>query len=224
VATADGYTLSATVPTNQLLNAQLLADKKSLIEAPYSSGAQLHLAGAQAASALAPDGIRWTLTPNTALIVEGTVNAQLKTDLNDLDRNLLKTYVDDQGGHFDVHAYASTGLYLSTPDARTLSGQRFVNAGSGTEQTVSWSRNGDAVLTNGSLVPDNGSFELRMDNTDHNAMTGMLGFSSTLFASSQIGGLLNEPAPSVPEPGTWALMSLGIVGLAAAAKCRRQPA
>lgn len=214
--TATGYRLSASMQTSQLLSAQLLAEKKAQLEAPYSSGASLHLAGAQVSSSnfdglQTRSNVQWTLAPNTALIVEGNLEATATMDLTDLDRSLLHTYVDELGGHFDVRAYMSTEAYLQTEDAR---GElQWQSAFKKVDRALSWGQAGDAVLIDQSIQPGSEPFSLRMDNTKRTAITGYLGFGSMLFAGSHIGGLLNEPTPGVPEPGTWALNFAGLAAM-----------
>lgn len=222
--TATGYRLSASMQTSQLLSAQLLAEQKAQLEAPYSSGASLHLAGAQVSSSNfdglhTRSNVQWTLAPNTALIVEGNLEATATMDLSDLDRSLLHTYVDELGGYLDVRAYMSTEAYLQTEDARGES--QWQTAFRKVDRTLSWGQAGDAVLIDQSSQPGSGPFSLRMDNTSRTAMTGYLGFSSSLFAGSHIGGLLNEPAPSVPEPSTWAFSLAGLAAMGLWLRLRR---
>jgi hypothetical protein len=61
-------------------------------------------------------------------------------------------------------------------------------------------------------VPGNGSF----------SGSGTIG-GPRIPVLSTLGSAAISGVPAVPEPGTWVLLSLGFVGLAAAAMARRRP-
>lgn len=227
-ASATGYRLSASVPSSQLLNEQTVAAKQGLIEQPYSPGAQLHLAGAQAYTPYNTEPIRWTLTPGSALVIEGELGAELNMDFSDLDTKLLEQLVTRKGHEWAAHGYAFTGITLSkdnwfnenwqaSPDTYVSS------ASSGVlNRTVSWGPQGQAVVLDKSdKATPSTAFALSLRNTDKKAMTGELNFSSMLFASSNISVPFDQMTSNVPEPATWALMGMGLLGVVAS-RSRRQ--
>lgn len=225
--TANGYRLAAAMQTSQLLSAQLLADNKERLEAPYATGASLHGAAAQASSLSFDNGrtidnIQWTLAPNTALVVEGVVDTTLSMDLSDLDRSLLSTYVDERGGHFDVSAYAFTQAYLGVEDDR--GDTPWQSATSMVDTTVTWGQEGDAVVADNLTQPmGSKAFSFRVDNTKPSALSGHFGFGSMLFASASIKGLVNEPVSSVPEPTSMLQWGLGLLALRVLTRRRQRP-
>lgn len=224
-ANARGYSLSAQVPTSQLLNAQAVAAVQTRLEQPYTSGAQLHLAGAKAYTSLGAEGIRWSLTPGTALVIEGQIGTTYSMDLSDLDKQLLEQSVTSKGHEFSAHAYAFTGLVLSKDNMNWQADpQTYTSSASSglVDHDISWGPQGQMVVQDKSVSPTpSKAFTLSLSNTGHTAATGELSFSSMLFASSQISVPFDQMASNVPEPDAWAMMGLGLLGVATITRRRR---
>jgi hypothetical protein len=138
----------------------------------------------------------WTLSPHTALIVEGRALLSATNDAETLLPSTNSRLVEVGSGG---RVMLSLGTEWGDPDLDVA----FVRSNSGP-----------------SLIDE--SFSLRLDNAEASAMKGLLGFEVTASAGLSIRTL----AGVVPEPSQWALylMGLGLMPLAVAHRRKKQRA
>jgi hypothetical protein len=154
----------------------------------------------------------FTLSPNTALVIDGQVQASISVDLAQIPQG-SSMQQDIQAGLYTAHAMGIIGAgagfvsanyeILSSQVTMLMVGQDLDASG------VQWS--GLPSSDSSALTP----FELTFTNDGIDAKKG--GF---VAGAGAMGGVSFEAVP-VPEPGTWALMGLGLAGLMAISRQRR---
>jgi len=158
---------------------------------------------------------RWLLSAGTSLEITGQVNWH-----NLLDARSLTSLNFANVGTLVLTGKNQVALSLAVAGGLTVPSDAYAN---GTPATYNLSQSfSQRVNQSGSSVtlPDEGNgsatFSLFLRNSGSTALTVELGLrtSSTL-------GLMPTTQP-VPEPGTWALMGMGLAGIAFTASRRRQ--
>jgi hypothetical protein len=141
----------------------------------------------------------WTLSPGTRLVIDGTMQAQAHTDLS------AALGTSQANGQLWGFSSAVLSIWLNNDSTNA----------NGVVQSLQHVTGGSIQATDG-FVPDMQTVQplhLVFENWD-SAPTGV-SLQFNVAADSAIQAL-------VPEPGTWALMALGLVGVAAAAGQRRR--
>lgn len=144
----------------------------------------------------------WTLSANTALVIDGTTQVKADVDLRQLTQGTLVQNMAAGSYGVQLTMMAFTTVQLSATD---LDGLTF---GDSAEANVSARQILDASgLSSASDLPLSDSlrntFSVRLENVSANDLSGHLfvgvGSVSTLESTSPI-----------PEPGIWSLMALGL--------------
>lgn len=163
-----------------------------------------------------PDATPWssfTLSPNTRLVVKTGVQTDLFVNFDALGQGALRDAV--QQGLVDAEVSASGALELGFYDETGTELELF---GYGPSVAQVFDTNG--VRATGSLAPDNiiqeaFETELAFVNDSSNVKNG------GIYARLQANASLGLGVAAVPEPGTYALMGLGLVGLSFVTRQRR---
>lgn len=133
-----------------------------------------------------------------------------------VDLSAKRVYADITGNFTGVKGNAATTLTnFHLWNFATLTGPTNVQVGAGTYTNVI---SGLTITADGLVKFSNA---LALLDTGRNTLSAVSDFgsiTSTIVAS----GTLVMPTPEVPEPGTWAMMGLGLVGLSLAARQRRR--
>jgi hypothetical protein len=147
------------------------------------------------------------LSPNTKLVIKGSMNFDMHSNIDAVGDGLLRQGV--QQGLFDAEVSTSAVSEIYVYDE---TGKQLDLAGMG--EWVGQVLSPDGVSTVSSLGTDlnNYASDFELNFTNDTALSKTGGIWARVQATSVAGlGTLD-----VPEPGTWALMALGFVGVAAA--------
>ena len=178
-------------------------------------------------------GLNVTLSPQTILVVEG--NAAVSTVFNDQAfRDAFSTLdsLDPSfAGSSAPNLYAIVSAQLFAFDNTALPGGSSLYESSGSGFTL-----GEFITPNEfGVTSDQKNFTLTLSNITGGAMSGNLMVNvyaravsnnqwnqsnTTVVYGDPVGGI-DPPTPTIPEPSTYALMALGLVGIAAAARRQR---
>lgn len=222
--TSTGQSLSLSVQGDQIVNPAVTAKVDQQIEANPYLNPSLYGAGGQIYT-MSP-GIRWEITPRTALVVEGQLSAELALQLSGIDRSQLAPYIEGQGRRFSLNVQAYTGvsllsdLWLSDPLANNPG--PISSAGASFDRQITWGPEGDHDQGESDDQPESRAFTLTINNTGGQRMAGKLYLESRLNTWAQLSQPPFDPTSSVPEPSTYLLFILGVAGLSLAR--RRTPA
>jgi hypothetical protein len=190
-----------------------------------------------------------TLSANTLLLIEGTATTGISLDQAGLDiaaRLALGQGALASPDYFNYRATTSSNVELSIYRyaTDTLPGGSLASQDQGAAFTLNNSAASDSIYEGGLLAPlpanpiDSKDFSLSYANTLSNSVQATLALS--LYAGTSINGyaygnsssttwgdpisdvpVVVVPTPGIPEPSTYALMALGLAGIAAVARRRR---
>lgn len=150
-----------------------------------------------------PNGYQFSLSPNTQVLFEGTITAYTSSNLAGLE---------DLGlSELDVlsRSYAGVGLVRLQPqDGRTFWMSESDLRTAYDLQIVEFAASNNATVVD--EAPHSLDFQLSLSNTASESIEGRL----HMYAGAEFSAY----GSVVPEPGTWALMGLGLLGIAAAAR------
>lgn len=155
--------------------------------------------------------VSFTLSPNTMLVIDGQVQASLSVDLTQIPQGsaLLQGV---QAGQYTAHAMsfigAGAGFVSVTGEVLTSQITMLSVAQDLDASGVSWA--GSPASDSSALTP----FELTFTNDSTDAKSA--GF---VAGAGVLAGVSFDAVP-VPESGTWALMALGLLGVAGAVRRR----
>ena len=164
----------------------------------------------------------WTMSANTALIVEGFVGINtladatplLGTALEDASRASFRNVTQGSYAMADFYVYGRVGDDIVTSSGGDsawidLRAESHLSPGlvtAGTGERFGNSRGQ--------------SFAIRFDNATSLAKMGVLGAQASAITYLEMDPLRFVPESPIPEPGTAALTALGLVGLAVLRKRR----
>lgn len=176
----------------------------------YASGKQYDETG---------DTEGFRLSPNTQLVVEGSLNYQISTDLAVLKNSVLSSAEGWQEQFISIEASLGSGIVLYSIEdfgldvidfaSNTGNNNVLVFAAEGYDEQFNEFNNLDfsIVYNNTSNVEKSAVFVIEM------------GASATVYAGAD-----RAVISAIPEPGTYALMLLGLGGLAAALRRQQRQA
>jgi hypothetical protein len=170
----------------------------------------------------------FTLGAGTGLVLQGTLSTHITVDSsavqNEMEANGYDTwYLEGSGrssGSFVMAAKANelfdidgnyTGSALQQGNNVDLDGARWFWYGS----------NEDNTMLNQSESHD---FEFTVVNFGDSTLTGVVALQLTANSDVSVSAERFSTIPTIPEPSTYALMGLGLVGIAAVARRRRHTA
>lgn len=214
-------------PNNWRSNAGArLYDNAQRLVGTYDGQGVLFFTGDDYRLSSSPSAPGFTVTPNTAVVFSGTLFSRARIDFSQ-----LATY-DPQNTQAIVQTKGSIALYNATPIDEKTSWTSFQEVQAAFEnQWVSVDSdvrrfNYEPSLSMENRVgpetmlierEENKSFEFTFTNTTVLPKGGFL--SVYLQSESVVGGLL-----PVPEPSVYALMTLGLLGVAGAVRSRQAAA
>lgn len=166
-----------------------------------------------------PGEFALTLSPNTLLTIQGTAQASTSVDLSKLTQGAL--FQDVSNNLYGVRLLSSTVMtaslvtnaYLS-PDTGDFVADRLDQVEFLLEVEQNLSRDGLSI-PEGGLLSDSTeqTFSIAMANFTSQALNGDLFFGTrseaTLYATAPLVTEVPQ-VPGIPEPGTYALMGLGL--------------
>lgn len=151
-----------------------------------------------------PDGpgneTTWTLSPNTALVIDGTVQLEGRVDLSQLANGDLSQGARAGNYKVNLEILSEVILRLSAFNGQESEQNPYLKV---SQDLALNGPVGDAILKS-----DTQSFSARLDNTSAQTLDGFLDFSTVTFAT--LNFYLPDEVPAIPEPSTWALMGLGL--------------
>ncbi|MDD2977948.1 PEP-CTERM sorting domain-containing protein [Aquabacterium sp.] len=170
----------------------------------------------------------FTLGAGTGLVLRGTLSTQFTVDSsavqNEMEANGYDTWSLTGGGD-------SSGSFVMAAKANelfdiygNLEGFEW-QQGNNVQLYVSrWSWHGsseDNTMLNQSESQD---FEFTVVNFGDSTLTGVLALQLDVYSNVGVSAEHFSTIPTIPEPSTYALMGLGLVGIAAVARRRRHTA
>ncbi|MDO9006551.1 MAG: PEP-CTERM sorting domain-containing protein [Aquabacterium sp.] len=166
-----------------------------------------------------PGEFSWTLSPHTRLIIQGTAQAAASVDLSKLTQGPL--FQDVSNNLYGVRLLSSSVLTAQlmanafvSPDTGDIVPDQFDELQLLVEVEQSLSSNGLSV-PEGGLLSDSAAqnFSIQLANDGSQSLSGnfFLGARSeaSLFATPALIPEVPQ-VPGIPEPGTYALMGLGL--------------
>ncbi|HIV72322.1 MAG TPA: PEP-CTERM sorting domain-containing protein [Candidatus Aquabacterium excrementipullorum] len=222
-ASVTGATASASVSTTGLQSSAWLDGQsiQNLVVDTSSSNTSLYTSNALATTrygTLGADGLpvpgyketNWTLSANTALVIDGIFTISVQVDGTQLAQGTLLQGAQAGGTYgliVDALANASfsiyaDGVYGGANPLPALSDEAVLQA----TAAHLWNVNGSG-LDNQSLTQ---SFTLQITNSLASTRTGLLTTSVATSTHALFTSPAFPPGAPVPEPGTWALMGLGL--------------
>ncbi|MDX9844784.1 MAG: PEP-CTERM sorting domain-containing protein [Aquabacterium sp.] len=238
-STANSVTLQSQIPLSQILPSVTPPNVDGIddyLNNNVSTSTDLAV-GEFSPEALQP----FTLSAGTVLVVRGTLSGSFALDATALQAELTANGYADWSLY---HSAYSDGAFIMAAQLNDLADASGVISGLSGSQvngivTNFWN-DGTSYLSNtdGELlrqVSASKDFEFTLTNLGSSDMTGVLALSlmagSNLSLSASRPGLWTPPidlppidVPAIPEPATYALMGLGLVGIAAVARRRRHTA
>lgn len=155
-----------------------------------------------------PGQSAFTLSANTALVIDGQWHVNASLDLNQLTSGAFLNSVQSNAwsAYFVNHVAAGVALQLDN-------GQDPVYAYNsiGLSQSLDGNGLGELSIQRVSDLND-APFSVQIDNASTSSANGLLILGAVADYAVSV---------SVPEPGTWALMGLGLMGIGSVARRRR---
>lgn len=218
--TSAGQSLSLSTQADQIVNPSIMAKVAQQIQDNPYLNPDLYVAGG-AINTVSP-GIRWELTPHTALVIEGEISAELALQLGGIDRSQLTPYIEGQGRSMNLHVQASSGVsllsdaWLKDPFGNGPRSGAYVSY----DREINWRPDGNLDQWRSDNRPESSHFTISLENTTGQRLAGNFYQESRLNTWAQF----SDPrfSPTVPEPSSYLLFSLGVTGLCLAR--RRTPA
>lgn len=155
-----------------------------------------------------PGQSAFTLSANTALVVDGQWHVNAGLDLNQLTPGAFLDSIQANAwnAYFVNHVAAGVALVLDN-------GQDDVFAYNSVQLSQTLDGNGPGELFTQRVSDESDApFSVQINNASAASANGMLILGAEADYSVSV---------AVPEPGTWALMGLGLVGIGAVARRRR---
>ena len=147
----------------------------------------------------------WQLSPNTKLVIDGTIDLKAAADASLLTGTAAAQLLTSANKGLLLSSSSSVRMSLSTSgDYASYSRTAYATS------TLGAPSPGEHIGVPGSLAE---GIQLSLSNTSNSALTGRFYYSFESAAS-----LTLTPVIYVPEPGTWALMALGLMGVGAASR------
>lgn len=206
--TATGQSLTLSTQADQIVNPTVMAKvAQQLQDNPYLNPG-LYSAGGTIYTTL--PGMRWELTPHTALVIEGEISAELALQLGDIDRSQLTPYIDGQGRTMSFYVQASSGISLVSDewmkDPFGNGPRSSIHASF--DREINWGPEGDRDQWRSDSRPESGFFTISLANDTGQRLAGNFYQESHLNTWAQ----LSDPrfSPTVPEPSTYLLFALGV--------------
>ncbi|KGM40393.1 hypothetical protein JY96_11110 [Aquabacterium sp. NJ1] len=190
----DGYTVSVTAASGMFFGRDETPDVPG-VWFPFNPG--------QSA---------FTLSANTALVIDGQWHVNTGLDLTQVQPGAFIDSIQANGwsANFDSHSSAVVALQLDDGN------EGGVFAWNSHDLTQSLDGNGlGELFTNNVNDQADSPFSVQINNTGTSSVNGFLALGATADYKVTV---------AVPEPGTWALMGLGLVGVLVTAGKRRRAA
>lgn len=201
----------------------LPVDVNSQFNGIYYNGAVVFLAygsGVQEGIPFPPDGgFSWTLSPHTALLIEGSAQVSARVDLTQLTPGALLQGTKDKlyGLQLDSHGSFNAQL-LANATFSSVTGDFLpeLNESVDVSAEAHQGLNQDGFFKGeGQSLSDSAvqSFSIQVANESIEARDGVLSlYTGSQNALSFTPALVAEvpQVPGIPEPNTWLLMGLGL--------------
>lgn len=159
---------------------------------------------------LNPGQSAFTLSANTALVIDGQWHVNTGLDLSQVQPGAFIDSIQANGWSANFVSHSAAGAVLQ------LDGMDAVVAWNSHDLRQSLDANGlGEVFTNNENDQADSPFSIQINNTGTSSANGFLALGAAADYTVTV---------AVPEPGTWALMGLGLVGVLVTAGKRRRAA
>lgn len=207
----NGLSSSVNLSSGQL---NALADPSRLGTPDHSS----HLLGRVSANAdVYSWPLQWTLSPRTQLVITGTASVNTSTDASGLASSSMVSGITGQEWTLtaETMSFVSAVLDHTYVDWGITVGGGFLGSDSFTlsaSSTQSVDQAGVHTVNPAVLSSNQGSFNLHFDNTTTDIVQGSLAIKAltATWLSAKAYPAVDAPVGNIPEPGTFALMGLGL--------------
>lgn len=156
----------------------------------------------------------FSLTPNTKLIVEGVADSRIQIDASSLKGTSLDTILNNPQGSLNVRRWGLSTFSMAYYDNTAGWVNMWVGASSLSTHVIDHNGVREVDIAPDYPSQDHEVFQAELVNNHNYAITGNYAWMN----NTQI-----EITGSVPEPGTWALMGLGIAGIGMARRRGSRP-
>lgn len=156
---------------------------------------------------LNPGQSAFTLSANTALVIDGQWHINTGLDLTQVQPGAFIDSIQANGWSANFVSHSAAGVALQLDD-----GKDGVAAWNSHELRQSLDGNGvGEMFTDQTIEQADSPFSIQINNTASSAANGLLILGAVADYTVSV---------AVPEPGTWVLMGLGLVGIGAVASRR----